>query len=61
MAKIMLTKIKPLIADTYGSGQNCLLFGGVHFLEVWLKFSIFKLFTFFFALSRYVDIFLQKG
>ena len=34
MAKIMLTKVKPLIADTYGSGQNCPLFGGVHFLEV---------------------------
>ena len=61
MAKIMLTKVKPLTADTYWSGQNFWLFGGVHFLEVWLKFSIFKLFTFFFALSRYVDIFLQKG
>ena len=49
------------IADTHGSGQNYPLLGGVRFSEIWLKFSIFKLFTFFFALSRYVDIFWQKG
>ena len=49
------------IADTYESGQNCPLFGGVRFSEFWSKFSIFKLFTFFFALSRYEDIFWHKG
>ena len=38
------------IVDSYRSIQSCLLFGGIGFLEVWSKFSTFKLFTLFFAL-----------
>ena len=36
------------MADAYGSGKNCPLFEGVPFSEPWSKFSIFKLFAFFF-------------
>ena len=47
-------------ADTYGSDQNCPLFGAVRFSEVSSKFSNFKLFTFFFGLLRYINIFWQQ-
>ena len=44
--------------DIRGSGQSWPLFGGVRFLEVWLKSSIFKCFTFFFTLQTYSE---EKG
>ena len=57
----LVIQSNPRIVDTHGSGQNCSLFAGVCFWEVWSKYTIFKLFTFLFAPSRYVDIFWQKG